>query len=200
VPYANFWAWFWVVFAFSFGLRLFTYRANWAARRLGPLGAIFIGLVGIVGTNTLFVAPPGGCSLTLVILLAGMAALVFSLRPRFSVRPVPPLVFWVLFAFHAYFLLAGLISGVILHPPSLLGMSLAMLALALYWHRTFIMPLWRRGAQADLELQSLLGEERVPRIRAAGGGLAAGAEGVKALQSGKNLVGLTSDCQRIGSG
>lgn len=140
VPYANFWAWFWVVFSFSFGLRLFTYRANWAARWLGPLGAIFIGLVGVVGTNALiaFVVPRGGYLLTIAVLFAGMTALVLSLRPRFSVRPAPALVFWVPFGFHAYFLLAGLISGVILRPPFLLGVSLVMLALALYWHRASI--------------------------------------------------------------
>ena len=138
VPYANFWAWFWVVFTFSFGLRLFTYRANLAARWLGPLGAILVGLLGVVGANSLFAAPPGGYVLTLAGLLAGMVALVLSLRPRFLVRPAPALVFWVPFAFHAYFLLAGLVSGVILRPPFLLGMSLAMLALTLYWHRAAV--------------------------------------------------------------
>jgi hypothetical protein len=140
VPYANFWAWFWVVFSFSLGLRLFTYRANWAARWLGPLGAIFIGLIGVIGTNALivFVVPPGGYLLTIAILLSGMAVLVLSLRPRFSIRPAPALVFWVPFGFHAYFLLAGLASGVILRPLFLLGVSIAMLALALYWHRASI--------------------------------------------------------------
>ena len=67
-----------------------------------------------------------------------MVALVLSWRPRFLVRPTPALVFWVPFAFHAYFLLAGLVSGVILRPPFLLGMSLAMLALTLYWHRAAV--------------------------------------------------------------
>ena len=137
VPYPNFWAWFWVVFSFSFGLRLLTFRRGWAARWLGPFGAIVIGLVGVLGTNALmvFVVPAWGYAPTVAIMLVVMSALVLSLRPRFSIRPADPIVFWVPFAFHAYFLLAGLVSGVIWRPPFLLGMSLTMLGLALYWHR-----------------------------------------------------------------
>lgn len=137
VPYPNFWAWFWVVFSFSFGLRLLTYGDHWAARWLGPLGAIVIGLVGVLGTNALmvFVVPPGGYLPSIALLLAVASGIVMVLRPRLAVRPVASLAFWVPFAFHAYFLLAGLISGVILRPPFLLAVSSAMLLLSLYWHR-----------------------------------------------------------------
>ncbi len=137
VPYANFWAWFWVVYSFSFGLRLLGTRKHWAARWLGPVGAILIGLVGVTGTNALilFMVPLGGYLLTIALMLAALAMILFRLRPRLSVRPAPPLVFWVPFGFHAYFLLAGLISGALFRPAWLLGMSAAMLALALYWHR-----------------------------------------------------------------
>jgi hypothetical protein len=137
VPYPNFWAWFWVVFSFSFGLRLLTYRRGWAARWLGPLGAIVFGLVGVLGTNALitFVVPVGGYFFTVGLLLVVAAGVVLALRPRLAVRPVHPLAFWVPLAFHVYFLLAGLVSGVIWQPPFLLVVSLAMLLLALYWHR-----------------------------------------------------------------
>ena len=137
VPYANFWAWFWVVFSFSFGLRLLTVRGYWAARWLGPLGAIVIGLIGVLGTNALilFMVPRGGYLLSIVLLLGAASGTILFLRPRLGVRPVPAPAFWVPFAFHTYFLAAGLISGVILQSPFLLAVSLAMLLLALYWHR-----------------------------------------------------------------
>ena len=137
VPYANFWAWFWVVFSFSFGLRLLTARDHWAARWLGPFGAILIGLIGVLGTNALivFAVPREGYLLSIVLLLSVASGTILFLRPRLAVRPVHLLAFWVPFAFHAYFLAAGLISGVALQPPFLLAVSLAMLLLALYWHR-----------------------------------------------------------------
>jgi hypothetical protein len=51
--------------------------------------------------------------------------------PRAS--PVPA---WAVpLGFHLYFLIAGIISGVILNPPILLVVSLTMLALSLYLHR-----------------------------------------------------------------
>jgi hypothetical protein len=137
VPYANFWAWFWVVFSFSFGLRLLTYRDGWAAHWLGPFGAILIGLIGVIGTNALilFLVPIGGYLPSILLLFAVAIGLVLGLRPRLAVRAVHPLAFWVPFVFHAYFLVAGLLSGVIFQPPFLLAVSVAMLLLALYWHR-----------------------------------------------------------------
>lgn len=137
VPYPNFWAWFWVVFSFSFGLRLLTHREGWAARWLGPLGAIVIGLIGVLGTNALmaFVIPRSGYLVSVALLLAVAAGLVVLQRPRLRIRPVHPLAFWAPFAFHAYFISAGLVSGVILQPPFLLLVSALMLLLALYWHR-----------------------------------------------------------------
>jgi len=138
VPYANFWAWFWVVFSFSFGLRLFTYGRGWVARWLGPLGAILIGLVGVVGTNALivFVIPRWGYAASVALLLVIAAVVVIAQRPRLGVRPIPWLAAGVPLTFHIYFLGAGLISGVILQPAWLLAVSLVMLLLALYWHRS----------------------------------------------------------------
>ena len=77
-----------------------------------------------------------------IALMLGVAlALVFWLRPRFSQCRSDPLVFWVPFAFHAYFLVAGLLSGAILRPPVLLLMSVTMSVVALYLHRG---SLWAR--------------------------------------------------------
>ena len=71
-----------------------------------------------------------------VFLTIGLAfGVVVSLRPRFTLSPADPLTFWVPFGFHAYCLAAGLLSLALVQTPFLLGMSLAMLALALYLHR-----------------------------------------------------------------
>jgi hypothetical protein len=137
VPYANFWAWFWVVFAFSFGLRLLTYSGRRAALWLGPPGAIVVGLVGVLGTNALlvFVVPPWGYLGTIALLFAIVIGVLLAQRPRLAVRPVPAPAVWVPLAFHLYFLTAGLVSGVIWQPPFLFAASVAMLLLAAYWHR-----------------------------------------------------------------
>ena len=156
VPYANFWAWFWVVFSFSFGVRLLTHSRHWAARWLGPLGAIIIGLVGVLGTNALitFLVPLGGYLPSIVLLFAVVIGVLLSLRPRLAAQPVHPLAAWVPLVFHAYFLLAGLISGVIWQPPFLLAVSAAMLLLALYWHRAAWRGRGRAGGQQPNAPQS----------------------------------------------
>ncbi len=140
VPYANFWAWFWVVSSFSFGYRLLARRIDWTSTWLSPLLALIIGLAGVLGTNAFiaFVVPfeyqipvvAGTLILALVVVIA--------LRPRFYLYPVPVLVFWVPVLTHLYTLVAGLISGVILEPPYLLFISLIMIAAALYLHRQTI--------------------------------------------------------------
>ncbi len=137
VPYANFWAWFWVVASFSTGSRLLAHRADWLGRWLSPLLALSLGLIGVLSTNALIVfVVPDGLRTPVIASTLGLAlAIILTLRPRFFICPVDPLVFWTPLVFHVYFLVAGLISGVILDPPFLLGMSLAMLALAFYLHR-----------------------------------------------------------------
>ncbi|HMB22822.1 MAG TPA: carotenoid biosynthesis protein, partial [Anaerolineales bacterium] len=122
VPYANFWAWFWVVCSFSLGYRLLAWRTDWASRWLSPLTALVVGLAGVLGTNSFISFAVPFESHDAVVLATLILALVFviCLRPRFYLRPVPALVFWVPFLTHFYLLAAGLISGVILDPPVLL--------------------------------------------------------------------------------
>lgn len=149
VPYANFWAWFWVVFTFSVGLRAFAHPATWAGRWLAPVGAIVLGLVNLIAMNSLMTVdlPEASYTPTIALMLGVALALVVWLRPRLSVSRSDPLVFWVPFAFHAYFLVAGLLSGVILHPPVLLLVSVTMSVLALYLHRG---SLWGRPGEREL--------------------------------------------------
>lgn len=137
VPYANFWAWFRVVFSFSMGLRLLSSNMNWLGRWLAPLGAIIIGVLGVLATNALisFVIAREWRMSAIILILSAALLCVLSLRPRFYQQPMPSLIFWVPFAFHLYFLLAGLSSGTIFEPTVLLLVSLVMMILSLYFHR-----------------------------------------------------------------
>jgi len=136
VPYANFWAWFWVVFSFSLGYRLLAHREDWIVRWLSPLMALIFGLAGVLGTNVLiaFEIPFEDHKLFVAVSLALALILIITMRPRFYLKPVPSLAFWIPFLTHAYLLIAGLFSGVILHPPFLLLVGLAMIAVAFYLH------------------------------------------------------------------
>ena len=138
VPYANFWAWFWVVLSFSAGWRWFSQKVHGRWRWVIPLGAILVGLAGVLGTNALivFVVPRQLYELTIAVTLAIALGLVLWRRPRFISRLDAPPAFWVPFAFHAYFLIAGLISGAILSPPFLLIVSILMFLVSLSLHRT----------------------------------------------------------------
>ena len=137
VPFANFWAWFWVVFSFSLGYRLLAHRAeDWIVTWISPLLALVVGMIGVVSTNSLitFVIPYDFYMLSVGLVLVSALILVLTMRPRFNLRLVASLAFWVPFLSHAYLLIAGMISGVIFNPPVLLLVSLVMFALALYLH------------------------------------------------------------------
>lgn len=140
VPYANFWAWFWVVFFFSLGYRIFARRKDWVNTWISPLFALIIGLAGVLGTNALiaFGVPPELRNVVIFTALAVALVLVLALRPKFYLTPVPSLVFWVPFLTHIYILVAGLVSGVILNPPFLLFVGILMIVIAFYLHRPTI--------------------------------------------------------------
>jgi hypothetical protein len=140
VPYANFWAWFWVVFSFSLGYRLLAHREEWVVKWLSPLLALTVGLVGVLGTNIIiaFEVPFEDHRVFVILTLTLALILVATMRPIFYLKPVPSLVFWVPFLTHAYVLIAGLISGVILNPPILLWIGILMSCVAYYLHRPTI--------------------------------------------------------------
>lgn len=140
VPYANFWAWFWVIFFFSLGYRLFARRADWIRTWLSPILALVVGLLGVLGTNALiaYIIPFAFHGLTVIVLLLMALGIVLSLHPKLNQTPGPPLSFWVPFITHLYVLLAGLISGVIFDPPFLLYVGLAMTMIAVYLHRPIL--------------------------------------------------------------
>ncbi|MEN8173080.1 MAG: carotenoid biosynthesis protein [Chloroflexota bacterium] len=137
VPYANFWAWFWVVFFFSSGLN-YLGKTNLPFKKwLVPFGALIIGLLGVLGTNALIVfgVPRAWYHTTIGSVLIGALILIIALRPRLHHALIDLLAILVPAAFHLYFLIAGLISGVIMNPPALLGVSLLMIGAAYFLHR-----------------------------------------------------------------
>lgn len=137
VPYANFWAWFWVVSSFSTGNRWLFYRSDGIGRWLAPALGIGVGLVGVVGTNAFIVfgVPRDLVEIVVLASVLASAVLVASLRPRFNVRLLATVAVVVPTAFHAYFLLAGIISGQLFNPPALLliGLTLIGFTLSLHW-------------------------------------------------------------------
>lgn len=136
VPYANFWAWFWVVFSFSMGYRVFARNTDWAGKWLSAPLAFIVGLAGVLGTNAFitFVVPTSIRAGVIAVTLITALGIVFYKRPHFYQRPVHPIAFWIPFLTHAYILVAGIASGVIFKPVFLLIVGLAMLVIAFYLH------------------------------------------------------------------
>ncbi len=135
VPFANFWAWFWVIVSFSAGYRVCALLRGRTASALAPVAAIAIGLVGVLATNALIAyrIPYTWHGPLVGSLMFAAFAIVVSQRPKLP-RGAPAATWAVPLGFHAYFLVAGLTSGVILAPPILLVVSLAMTIAAMAIH------------------------------------------------------------------
>lgn len=135
VPYANFWAWFWVVFSFSAGLRLLNRWKHSLAPWIAPLGAIITGVVGVLATNRLIVYASRNYPLYLSI-IAGviLVALILVLLQRPRIKEPPGLSALVPSVFHAYYIIAGFASGIFFRTPILLLISLIMAGLAVWIH------------------------------------------------------------------
>lgn len=137
VPYANFWAWFWVIFFFSLGYRLFARREGWVGTWISPAAGLFVGLLGVLGTNALitFVIPWPLHPFVVFGLLIAALIWIIMMRPRLNMLPVPALTFWVPAITHLYVLIAGWVSGFIFDPPFLSFVGLVMTGIAFYLHR-----------------------------------------------------------------
>jgi hypothetical protein len=144
VPYANFWAWFWVVFSFSAGLRLVLAWKNSLSSWLAPLGAVIAGLVVVFLTNQfiydVYVRSFSLYVLIVALVLAGALLLVLLLRPRLNEGTKPAPATWVPLSFHAFFLVAGTISGIYFRLPALLLVSLLMALIGVLIHRKVFRP------------------------------------------------------------
>lgn len=139
VPYANFWAWFLVVFSFSLGYRLLAHREDWMVRWISPLLALVIGLTAVLGTNVFVMNDPlVDHKYFLAVTLSFALLVVITMRPRFTRTSHPGPVFWVPFTIHSYVLAAGMISGVIFEPSMLLIVGLGMAIISISLHRPVI--------------------------------------------------------------
>ena len=185
VPYGNFWAWFWVVFSFTAGLRLILAWKHPLSAWLAPLGAMVSGVLVVLLTNRLIVSISAMSYslyvLLVVLVLVGALGVVLFLRaggrdvrsyvsdsdamsPPFDSDAIscvstgsnseamsPPShsdaiscvstghaqaapSTWVPLSFHAFFLLAGAISGIFFQVPALLVISLLMTVIGAYMH------------------------------------------------------------------
>lgn len=147
VPYANFWAWFWVVASFSAGWRALETIPHPLARWLAPIGAIAIGVTGVLTTNWFItsVVSKEWYVPAVVLAIGGALGVILALRPRLHIRPTPSIVWVVPLAYHAFYLIVGMATGIIVQPPFLLWVSLAMLAVSLALHA----PLWAQRLRID---------------------------------------------------
>ncbi|MDW5551016.1 carotenoid biosynthesis protein [Methanosarcina sp.] len=153
VPYNNFWAWFWVVFSFSASLRLLSKLPGIWGRWFSPAGAIICGTTGVLITNELITNIPNGLIhyTTILAVLGSALLLILALRPEISIRSQAAFVFLVPLGFHAYFLIAGLVSNVILGPPFLLVVSIVMSIIALGLHRDALNYWYRSNRESKTE-------------------------------------------------
>jgi len=146
VPYANFWAWFWVIFSFSMGYRIFARNTGWIGKWLSAPLAFIVGLVGVLGTNAFitFVVPSSIRAGLIGLTLAAAFGLVIYKRPRFYQKPVDPIAFWIPFLTHIYVLAAGIVSSVIFNPIFLLAVGVLMLVITFYLHGKSIKEIFAR--------------------------------------------------------
>jgi uncharacterized membrane protein len=135
VPYANFWAWFLVVFSFSLGYRLLAHREDWMVRWVSPLLALIVGLAAILGTNALVMNDPlVDYKYFLAVTISFALIVVIAMRPRFPRTSQPGPAFWVPFITHSYVLVAGMISGVIFESAMLFIVGLGMALISVSFH------------------------------------------------------------------
>jgi hypothetical protein len=136
VPYENFWAWFWVIFFFSAARRLLgTEQVRYRAF-LSPLGAVIIGVLGVLLTNRFIVSyvPERYVLATICALFFSALVAVLAQRPRLVCLP-HPLAFVVPLIFHVYFLGMGFVYGMFITETTLLYVGLAMMLLSIALHR-----------------------------------------------------------------
>jgi hypothetical protein len=156
VPYNNFWAWFWVVFSFSASLRLLSKLPGFWGRWFSPAGAIICGTAGVLITNHLITNIPNDLIhyATIITVLGGALLLILALRPEVSIQSQDALVFLVPLGFHAYFLIAGLVSSAILDPPFLLAVSIVMSIISFKLHRDALNYLYRSNRESKIKKAS----------------------------------------------
>ena len=80
--------------------------------------------------------------------------MILALRPEVSIQSQDAFVFLVPLGFHAYFLIAGLVSSAILDPSFLLVVSIVMSIIALGLHRDALNYWYRSNRESKMEKTS----------------------------------------------
>jgi hypothetical protein len=139
VPWANFWAWFLVVWTFSALLRALRPWQRLKLRRwLYPAVAALLSLVVLAVALGLYplMSDIGTQAIASLLLVAGSAVVILALRPRVVNDHVAEItVLIVPLAFHAFALFMGTSSGAFRRQPALAVVGLAMLATSVFVHR-----------------------------------------------------------------
>ncbi len=152
VPYANFLAWFWVVASFSFGCRLLAHRKHWSSTWLaGPVG-ILVGLTVVLLTNAFmaFILPPHYHFLPAILVPVLATLFIASQSPRFHIRAVASLSFFVPLTTLLYVLGAGFASGIFRDVRELFFMDMAMLAVLILLQWKTIQRIFKSGGGSPL--------------------------------------------------
>jgi hypothetical protein len=144
------------VFSFSASLRLLSKLPGFWGRWFSPAGAIIFGTAGVLITNELITNIPNDLIhyTTIAVVLGGALLLILALRPEVSVQSQAAFVFLAPLGFHAYFLMAGLVSGAILDPLFLLVVSIVMSIVAVWLHRDALNYWYRSNRESKTEKAS----------------------------------------------
>jgi hypothetical protein len=138
VPWANFWAWFLVVWSFSTCLRaLRGWQSDPVRRWLAAPTAMLFSLLALVIANSLFylLTDPTAQALASLFVLAASLWLVLEHRPRLRPSAQPGRIVWVVpLAFHGFALASGLAAGIFSQQPVLALVGILMLLLSLGLH------------------------------------------------------------------
>jgi hypothetical protein len=138
VPWANFWAWFLVVWSFSMFLRaLRPWRAYRVRRWLYAPLAMTLALVALVIASSLFylLTDLHAEALASLFVLAASLWIVLSHRPRLRAGQFGSvIVVLVPLAFHLFALFSGALEGIFSREPWLGAIGVAMLVVSLLLH------------------------------------------------------------------
>ena len=144
VPWANFFAWYIVVWSFSGFIRaLRSWQRHRRRRWLYPPLAIALSLLVLTTSSSLYRFVPDNVdrgALLPLLLIGGSLLTVIGLRPgRGAAGPPEPMIVLAPITFHAFTLIAGTGSGIFALNPLLAAIAVTMLALGLGVH---VLPWW----------------------------------------------------------
>jgi hypothetical protein len=141
VPWANFGAWFIIVWSFSSFLRAFRLWKQYPVRRwLYPPAAVLLSVLVLVLTSEVsrFMTGPG--ALSILVLVVGSLVIVLASHPR-ALRITNPdtIAIGVPLTIHAFALFAGIRLGIFSRQPALGAVGAAMIVISVVVH---LLPWW----------------------------------------------------------